>query len=51
MYSIHLITAIVDRQQSTLLRWLPDAEALADGTRALKEYLGSMVYRLRGWIR
>jgi uncharacterized SAM-binding protein YcdF (DUF218 family) len=42
---------IVDRQQSTLLRWLPDAEALADGTRAFKEYLGSMVYRLRGWIR
>lgn len=31
------------------LRWLPDAEALADSTRALKEYLGLLVYRLRGW--
>jgi len=26
-----------------LLRWLPDAQALADGTRAVKEYLGRMV--------
>ena len=31
------------------LRWLPDAEALHDSTRALKEYLGLAVYRLRGW--
>ncbi len=32
-----------------LLRWLPDAQALADSTRALKEYLGLWVYRWRGW--
>ncbi|SCZ67211.1 YdcF family protein [Thiohalomonas denitrificans] len=32
-----------------LLRWLPDAEALSDSTRALKEYLGLAVYRWRGW--
>lgn len=31
------------------LRWLPDAEALQDSTRALKEYLGLWVYRWRGW--
>ena len=31
------------------LRWLPDAEALFDSTRALKEYLGLWVYRWRGW--
>jgi uncharacterized SAM-binding protein YcdF (DUF218 family) len=31
------------------VRWLPDAEALAGGTRALKEYLGWWVYRARGW--
>ena len=31
------------------LRWLPDAQALADSTRALKEYLGLWVYRWRGW--
>lgn len=32
-----------------LLAWLPDAEALAAGTRALKEYLGLWMYRWRGW--
>jgi uncharacterized SAM-binding protein YcdF (DUF218 family) len=31
------------------LRWLPDAQALADSDRALKEYLGLWVYRWRGW--
>jgi len=31
------------------LRWLPDAQALAGSTRALKEYLGWVVYLLRGW--
>lgn len=31
------------------LRWLPDADALRDSTRALKEYLGLWVYRWRGW--
>jgi len=31
------------------LRWLPDAEALAASTRALKEYLGLWGYRWRGW--
>lgn len=32
-----------------LLRWLPDATALSDSSRALKEYLGWWVYRWRGW--
>jgi uncharacterized SAM-binding protein YcdF (DUF218 family) len=32
-----------------LLDWLPDADALAASTRALKEYLGLWVYRWRGW--
>lgn len=32
-----------------VLRWLPDAAALADSTRALKEYLGLWVYQWRGW--
>lgn len=30
--------------------WLPDAEALAGTSRALKEYLGYWVYWWRGWI-
>ncbi|WP_295384903.1 YdcF family protein [uncultured Thiodictyon sp.] len=33
----------------SLLRWLPDAEALAASTHALKEYLGLWMYRWRGW--
>lgn len=32
-----------------VLRWLPDAAALADSTRAMKEYLGLWMYRWRGW--
>lgn len=31
-----------------VLRWLPDAQALADSTRALKEYLGQLIVRLSG---
>lgn len=33
-----------------VLAWLPDADALAGSTRALKEYLGYRVYRHRGWV-
>ncbi|MDZ7809401.1 MAG: YdcF family protein [Arhodomonas sp.] len=33
-----------------VLRWLPDAEALADSSAAIKEYLGLWVYWWRGWI-
>lgn len=32
------------------LRWLPDAQALSESTRALKEYLGLWMYRWRGWV-
>lgn len=30
-------------------RWLPSASALAGSTRAVHEYVGFWVYRLRGW--
>jgi uncharacterized SAM-binding protein YcdF (DUF218 family) len=33
------------------LRWLPDAQALADGSRAFKEYLGRWVDRLASFGR
>jgi uncharacterized SAM-binding protein YcdF (DUF218 family) len=33
----------------TWLDWLPDAGALDGSSRAVKEYLGLWVYRLRGW--
>lgn len=36
--------------QDFLLDLLPDAEALQHSTRALKEYIGLAVYRLRGWL-
>ncbi len=36
--------------QDFLLDLLPDAEALQRSTRALKEYIGLAVYRLRGWL-
>jgi uncharacterized SAM-binding protein YcdF (DUF218 family) len=31
------------------LRWLPDADSLKQTQVALKEWLGILVYRLRGW--
>lgn len=36
--------------QASILNTLPDAERLEYSTRALKEYIGMVVYRLRGWL-
>jgi uncharacterized SAM-binding protein YcdF (DUF218 family) len=36
--------------QATILSLLPDADRLEMTTRALKEYLGTLIYRLRGWL-
>lgn len=36
--------------QATLLNLLPDSDRLEHFTRALKEYVGLVVYRLRGWL-
>lgn len=36
--------------QAALLNALPDANHLAKTTKALKEYIGMLVYRLRGWL-
>ena len=36
--------------QGELLNLLPDADRLQQSTRALKEYVGLVVYRLRGWL-
>ena len=33
-----------------LLALMPNAESLDLSTRALKEYFGMVVYRLRGWL-
>ncbi|MFM7427974.1 MAG: YdcF family protein [Elainella sp.] len=44
----------VQQMQSTsegrLLSLIPEAENLYRLTRALKEYIGSFIYRLRGWL-
>ena len=37
-------------RQAFLLSLLPDASNLANVTRAMKEYIGIAVYRLRGWL-
>ncbi|NEP43990.1 MAG: YdcF family protein [Okeania sp. SIO2H7] len=36
--------------EATLLNLLPNAYSLQQSTKALKEYIGLVVYRLRGWI-
>lgn len=36
--------------RSQILNFLPDAADLAGSTAVLKEYLGILVYKLRGWI-
>jgi uncharacterized SAM-binding protein YcdF (DUF218 family) len=36
--------------QAILLNVLPDTERLENTTRALKEYMGMVIYRLRGWL-
>ncbi|MFB2937711.1 YdcF family protein [Aerosakkonemataceae cyanobacterium BLCC-F154] len=36
--------------QGAVLEFLPDAGRLANSTRALKEYIGIVIYRLRGWL-
>jgi uncharacterized SAM-binding protein YcdF (DUF218 family) len=42
---------IVNQEKSFLLSFLPDIGALGGTTLALKEYLGLLVYRWRGWIK
>ena len=43
-------TSDEDTWQGTLLKLFPDAGRLAYSTRALKEYIGIVIYRLRGWL-
>ncbi|MGB5737468.1 MAG: YdcF family protein [Thiohalocapsa sp.] len=40
---------VVVRVSRTMLDYLPDAGALSGSSRAFKEYLGLLVYWLRGW--
>ena len=42
---------IVNRNEPAVSDLLPDAGALGGTTVALKEYLGFLYYRLRGWVK
>jgi uncharacterized SAM-binding protein YcdF (DUF218 family) len=40
----------VDGDRADPLRWLPNAGALAATTNAMKEWMGYLVYRARGYL-
>jgi uncharacterized SAM-binding protein YcdF (DUF218 family) len=42
--------AVPKSSQEQVLRLLPDVERLRLTTRALKEYVGTAIYRVRGWV-
>lgn len=44
------IQELQNTAESTILNLLPDPENLNYTTKALKEYLGMIIYRLKGWI-
>jgi len=44
------VTEVSGTRQAILLSLLPDAGNLNDVSRAMKEYIGLLVYRLRGWL-
>lgn len=46
----HYLQELQSSPQSILLNLLPDVERLNLFTHALKEYVGLVVYRLRGWL-
>jgi uncharacterized SAM-binding protein YcdF (DUF218 family) len=37
-------------ESSAMFRWIPAAGALGGSSRAIREWLGLWVYRLRGWV-
>lgn len=47
--SLQLDQASKSKLEATILDSLPDADQMRRTTRALKEYIGILVYRLRGW--
>jgi uncharacterized SAM-binding protein YcdF (DUF218 family) len=46
----HDIEESSNTTEAILLNLLPDTDRLDKTTRALKEYIGTVVYRLRGWL-
>lgn len=50
MVSQQDVDELTDSWQSITLNILPDAYRLQQTTQSLKEYIGTIVYRLKGWL-
>lgn len=50
LVSNNQLQSLSSSPQATLLNLMPDSDRLEHFTRALKEYVGLVVYRLRGWL-
>ena len=50
LVSDYELQELINSSQSKLLSLLPNADNLEQFTSALKEYIGLVVYRLRGWL-
>jgi len=50
LVSERTVAEVSGTRQARLLSLLPDAKNLNDVSRAMKEYIGLAVYRLRGWL-
>jgi len=50
LISARRVAEVSGSRQAILLSLLPDAEHLDNVSRAMKEYIGLLVYRLRGWL-
>ncbi|MDA0269016.1 MAG: YdcF family protein [Cyanobacteria bacterium] len=50
LVSVQTVEEISGSRQGVMLSLLPDASNLFQVSRALKEYLGLLVYRLKGWL-
>lgn len=50
LISERTVAEVSGTRQARLLSLLPDAQNLDDVSRAIKEYIGLVVYRLRGWL-
>ena len=50
LHVTHAAPRRLNRRLPRILLFLPSAPALSRSTKALREYLGLVVYRLRGWV-
>ena len=41
---------IIERDSAGILDWMPDSQALDGSSKAIREWVGYLVYAMRGWI-